>query len=649
MKCDRCSFNNALGARFCNSCGAELAINLVGEVLGDRYRVLSFVGSGGMGRVYRAEHTLLERPVAVKVLAPEYARDRVMWDRFRREALAAGRVAHPNIAATLDFGYKDTLVYSVMEYVDGTPLDAMDMPVPLTRSLDICRQIAQALGAAHDAGVVHRDVKPGNVIVCQLGDRDFIKVVDFGLAVLRINQSNPPITGPGMTMGTPAYVSPEQVLGETIDSRTDVYSLGAVLYQMLVGLPPFGYGDPATLAVNHAYKIPERPSSFSHLGDVPEDVDDFVMRLLAKDPDERPGNGIEVATELTQLLGQISSLIPALTRAERAICVVRFEHFEDIDEDVQYDVVATITSMGGRMARAAGDELLGIFDSATGAVAAAARLSASPGRSPAVAVHFGIVDIGAGGGVFGTVVNVALRMARLAAPGEALTSHEIRVKLDETLQSCLSQGGRLRLGDRARSVEIYRVTGFTTESSTDHPPVVVGEVRGKSTVAFTCACGYQGVIVVGKLSPGKAIRVRCNGCARQLSVVPRSGAALRDASGRLRDADPPDRPASESSSRESGDEDLLDSRTTNKMPEIDLARREARPGGVAHDASRRSSAARPEMSDRLIVDPPPPRPDVGHRLDPSRETPVSNSVGGPPDEEPGTEAAATPSVEISSE
>ncbi len=620
MKCDRCSYVNQLGARFCSSCGAELAINLVGAVLGERYRVLSFIGSGGMGRVYRAEHTLLERPVAVKVLAPEYARDRVMWDRFRREALAAGRIAHPNIAATLDFGYKDNLVYSVMEYVDGTPLDAMEMPIPLTRALDIARQIAQALGAAHEAGVVHRDVKPGNVIAGELGDRDFIKVVDFGLAVLRISQSNPPITGPGMTMGTPAYVSPEQVLGDPIDARTDVYALGAVLYQMIVGLPPFGYGDAATLAVSHAYKVPARPSSFSHLSGMPPGIDDFVMRMLAKDPDERPADGLEVANELAQLVGQISTLMPALTKAERSICVVRFEEVEHIDDDVRYQVIDVITGMGGRLARSVGDEIISTFESATGAVAAAARLSAAPGRAPAVAVHCGVVDLGAGGGVFGGVVNVALRMARLAAPGEALASREVQRRLDESLKSCLAEGGHLRLGDRARSVKIYRVTGFTSESSTDHPPVVVGQVRGKSTVAFICACSYQGVIVVGKLRAGKAIRVRCNGCSRQLSVVPLSGQALRDIAADQRGLD---------------SDDLLESRTTSKMPNVDAAVKEYR-RQARRDAA--SGENRPEMSDQLIVDPPPEE---------TRDLPRASRQSSDDEGDAATERAAKTSAEIS--
>lgn len=520
MICDRCREQNDIGARYCNACGAELAINLVGEVLGGRYRILSFVGSGGMGRVYRAEHTLLERPVAVKVLAPEYARDQAMWDRFRREALAAGRIAHPNIAATLDFGYEDRLVYSVMEFVDGTPLDVMEMPLTVIRALEMGRQIAHALGAAHDAGVVHRDVKPGNIIVCELGGQDFIKVVDFGLAVLRSHPSQSRNTGPGFTMGTPAYVSPEQVLGEHIDARADVYSLGAVVYEMIVGQPPFGYGDPATLSVSHAYKVPPRPTDFAHVVGVSEPVEDVIMRMLAKNPEERPADGRAVARQLTHLLGHVSTALPAIVPLTCSALIVRFENIEELDEAEQRDIFDTIRAMGGKMARSVGDELIGYFESPTAAVAAAARLAASPGSQPALAVHHGPIELGASGGVFGDTINTALRVAKLAAPGEALASSAVRDELDQHLQSCLVPGGRLRLKDRSPSGQVYRVTGFTSDETTTHPPVVIGEVRRKSTLAFTCSCTYQGVIIAGRLHADKAIRIRCAGCSRQISVVP---------------------------------------------------------------------------------------------------------------------------------
>lgn len=584
MKCDRCRYENEISARYCSSCGGELAINLVGEVLGGRYRILSFIGSGGMGRVYRGEHTLLERPVAIKVLAPEYARDQTMWDRFRREALAAGRIAHPNIAATLDFGYEDRLVYSVMEFVDGTPLDLLKMPLPVPRSLEICRQIANALGAAHDAGVIHRDVKPGNIIVCELGGQDFIKVVDFGLAVLRTRQWQARNTGPGFTMGTPAYVSPEQVLGERIDARADIYSLGAMFYEMLVGQPPFGYGDPAKLSVSHAYKIPSRPSEYSHVIDVPEEVEDFAMRMLAKHPDERPGDGRTVASRMAHLLGQVSSAVPAVLVVACSVVVMRFENIEDIDEAQQRDIFDTVRAMGGKMARSVGDDLIAYFDSPTAAVAAAARLAAETGVPPAVAVHHGEVELGSSGGVFGDTVNTALRVAKLAAPGEAIATEPLRDVLDSNLQACLTEGGRLHLRDQARSGQVYRVTGFTSDETTTHPPVVIGEVREKSTVAFTCSCDYQGVIIAGRLHTDKAIRIRCAGCGRQISVVPIFAGRFRPADSLAEQTDPDGEPQS---------------------GEYRPVRASPAPRQGENNFEERSTGRVPRLRDQLIVDPPP--------------------------------------------
>jgi hypothetical protein len=551
---------------------------------------------------------LLERPVAVKVLAPEYARDQNMWDRFRREALAAGRIAHPNIAATQDFGYEDRLVYSVMEFVDGTPLDSMTMPVSVSRALGIARQIAFALGAAHDAGVVHRDVKPGNIIVCELGGQDFIKVVDFGLAVLRTRHWQARNTNPGFTMGTPAYVSPEQVLGEHIDARADVYSLGAVLYELVVGQPPFGYGDPATLSMSHAYKHPRRPSEFSHVIDMPEDVDDFIMRMLSKSPDDRPADGRAVAELITVLTGTLTGpmngSVPAMAEVHGTVVVARFEHIEDIDEAEQRDIFDAVRAMGGKMARSAGDQFIAYFESRTAAVAAAARLAAAPGVQPAVAVHYGVIEVGSGGGIFGDTVNVALRVAKLAAPGEALATRTIREQLDPHLQECLIEGGHLRLRNHARTEPVFRVTGFTRDESSAPPPVIIGEIRRKSTVGFTCSCGYQGVIIAGRLHADKAIRIRCAGCGRQISVV-----AVARAS-QMRALGPP------------------------RVAPLDSV----------DDFETRSTGKMPFMRDQLIVDSPSKSDsaagDGGNDESPAGDLPDESPAGDLPDESPAGESPA---------
>jgi hypothetical protein len=524
MRCDRCGHVSKDRARFCSACGSELAFNLIGEVLGGRYRVLSFIGSGGMGRVYRAEHMLLEKPVAIKVLAPEYARDETMWRRFRREAFAASRVAHPHIAATLDFAYEADLVYSVMEYVDGTPLDVLidHRPVPLARSLGIAQQIALALGAAHEAGVIHRDVKPGNVIVSEIGRKDFVKVVDFGLAVLRSGLGKARTTQGGATMGTPAYVAPELVLGEPLDARTDVYALGAVLYEMIVGQPPFGYGDPAQLSVSHAYKIPTPPSEHPNVFRLPEDVDALIMAMLAKKPEHRPADGNDVAEALGRILSLISSPVPMVSQQFCAVMAVRFGDLEAAVDQARREVIGTIHELGGQVARVPGDELITYFESAALALQAAARLRSLAMVWPlAAAVHYGPIELSASGAVFGQTVNVAMRMARMADIGEALATGEVRTALDAGAPPArLSEGTRMRLVDR--SVEVYPVS----ELASDELPEIPGLMRERSAVEFTCVCGSQGVIVTGRLREGEALRARCRGCNRQLSVVPYADAAI---------------------------------------------------------------------------------------------------------------------------
>jgi hypothetical protein len=517
MRCDRCGHVSKDRARFCSACGSELAINLVGEVLGGRYRVLSFIGSGGMGRVYRAEHMLLEKPVAIKVLAPEYARDETMWRRFRREAFAASRVAHPHIAATLDFAYEADLVYSVMEYVDGVPLDLLidHRPLPLSRALAIAQQIALALGAAHEAGVIHRDVKPGNVIVSEVGRKDFVKVVDFGLAVLRSGLGKVRTTQGGATMGTPAYVAPELVLGEPLDARTDVYALGAVLYEMIVGEPPFGHGDPAQLSVSHAYKNPTPPSEHSHVFRLPDDIDELILSMLAKNPDQRPGDGNAVAEAITRILSLISSPVPMVSQQTCAVLAVRFGDLEAAVDQARREVVSTLHELAGQVARVPGDELITYFDSPANALQAAARLRNLAIVWPlAAAVHYGPIELSASGAVFGHTVNVALRMARMAEIGEALATGEVRAALGAAPPRRASEGTRMRLGDR--SVEVYPVS----ELASDDLPEIPGLIRERSAVEFTCVCGLQGVIVTGRLHEGEPIRARCRGCNRQLAVVP---------------------------------------------------------------------------------------------------------------------------------
>jgi eukaryotic-like serine/threonine-protein kinase len=235
-----------------------------------------------MGTVYRARDRVLDRTVAVKLLPAEMASDDQAADRLQREARSAARLNHPRIVPVFDAGLADGTPYLVMEYVEGRSLAeelADDGRLAPERATSIAAGIAEALAAAHAAGVVHRDVKPANVL---LVDGDDVKVADFGIA--RVTEEDT-ITHPSAVMGSAPYLSPEQARGESADARSDLYGLGVVLYEMLVGRPPFEADSPVAIAFKHLEEDPEPPSALQ--SGVPPELDRIVMTALAKDPADR--------------------------------------------------------------------------------------------------------------------------------------------------------------------------------------------------------------------------------------------------------------------------------------------------------------------------------------------------------------------------
>jgi len=263
-------------------------------VLADRYGLGSVIGRGGMARVHRGEDRVLGRTVAVKILASPYDRDERFVARFRREARAAARLAHPNIVAVFDTGSDGHTHYIVMEYVEGRTLhDAILLEAPMAprRVAEIADAMAAALAAAHQAGIVHRDVKPANVMLTPEGK---VKMMDFGLARAVDAET---LTRTGFILGTASYVSPEQAQGGSTDARSDLYSLGCVLYEMLAGRPPF-VGDSPVAALYQHVNEPALPPSMFH--PVPADLEAVVLRCLAKDPDDRFQSGLELRRELSQ-------------------------------------------------------------------------------------------------------------------------------------------------------------------------------------------------------------------------------------------------------------------------------------------------------------------------------------------------------------
>jgi serine/threonine-protein kinase len=271
--------------------------DLSGLTLGD-FQVERLLGRGGMGEVYLATQVSLNRPVALKVLRPDYLTKGTYYKRFESEATAVAKLNHPNIVHVYTIGGDDQIRFIAMEYVEGTNLrDYIDKKgaVDLPLGLSIMKQAAQAIGAAGEAGLIHRDIKPENILITRRGR---VKVADFGLCR---DQSGEELhlTQSGVTMGTPAYMSPEQAQGYPVDHRSDLYSLGATYYFMLVGVPPFHAETAVALALKHVREIPR--SLLVHRPDLPLEIDRLVMKLMAKDPADRYPSAAVLLAELGRI------------------------------------------------------------------------------------------------------------------------------------------------------------------------------------------------------------------------------------------------------------------------------------------------------------------------------------------------------------
>jgi beta-lactam-binding protein with PASTA domain/predicted Ser/Thr protein kinase len=281
------------------------------SVLGERYRVEARIGAGGMAEVYRGFDPVLHRTVAIKVLLPQFARDAGFVARFRREAQAAARLNQPTIVGVYDTGSDGDRQYIVMEFVEGRTLAdflASGRRPTLVQAVELTRKIAEALASAHAHGIVHRDIKPGNVMVTRDG---FVKVMDFGIARMQTDVTAPQTSS---VIGTPTYLSPEQAQGQAVDARSDIYSLGCVLYELLAGRPPFTGDTPVAIAYKQVNEAPVPPSA--HNPDVPPKLDAVVMKCLAKNPANRYQSAEELAADLERVKqGQEVEATPILAGA----------------------------------------------------------------------------------------------------------------------------------------------------------------------------------------------------------------------------------------------------------------------------------------------------------------------------------------------
>ena len=279
--------------------------------LGERYQVEARIGAGGMAEVFRGFDSVLSRTVAIKVLLPHFARDTSFVHRFRREAQAAARLNQPNIVGVYDTGEDDGTQYIVMEFIEGRTLAEFmstgRRPTPV-QAAEIAQKICAAIAAAHAQGVIHRDIKPGNVMITRDGT---VKVMDFGIARMLGPETAPQTSA---VLGTASYLSPEQAQGGPVDARTDIYSLGAVFYELLTGRPPFMGDSSVAVAYKQVNETPALPSSVS--SDVPARVDAVVMKALSKNPSNRYQSAEEFSADLARVIAgqevEATPLMPAM-------------------------------------------------------------------------------------------------------------------------------------------------------------------------------------------------------------------------------------------------------------------------------------------------------------------------------------------------
>ncbi len=312
-RCPVCATHYPDDVRFCPTDGQTLradqpATDLIGQIVADRYHVLRKLGEGGMGQVYLAEHVKMGRQSAIKVMNPAMAHDGDAVSRFNREAANASRITHPNVCAIYDFGETpDGLIYLAMEFIGGESLTELlerEGPLPPQRAARIFVQVAAALQAAHDLDIVHRDLKPDNIMLMRGRDgEDVVKVVDFGIAKAMSGAESQKVTRTGLVVGTPEFMSPEQLAGDPVDGRSDTYALGLVLFRMLTGRLPF---EGSSIQETMIKRLTDAPATLAAVRPdlvFPRGLQEALHTALARSPATRYQTVKKFASDVASLVG----------------------------------------------------------------------------------------------------------------------------------------------------------------------------------------------------------------------------------------------------------------------------------------------------------------------------------------------------------
>lgn len=436
--------------------------NLTGEFISGRYLVQKLIASGGMASVYLAQDKVLERQVALKVIHPHLSKDRSFVEKFQREAKMAAKLSHPNLVNVFDQGSDGDVIYLVMEYVPGITLrDAMNDfgALDANRTLEIIEPLTAGLAAAHSAGILHRDLKPENVF---LSDGGVVKLGDFGLA-RAITQH----TQTGSVVGTVAYLSPELVLRGQADARSDVYSLGVMIFEMITGRQPYQGEQAVQIAYQHANdKIPA-PSSVK--GGVPELIDEIVLWATARDPSHRPASA--------------TALVPVIARARNDLSKGLTTRLSQIDKTARIDLTQAFTAPAGAT------EVLELESFSTTEVESqvAAKLRKSNKRSKFWLALFTVLALfgGAGSGWWfssgpgGLAAIPDLTGRSLEVAIEALEPLGLSVEQSEESSASVPEGSVIRT-DPAAGTRVFKNTSVVVFISTGPKQVAVPEVTGLS-------------------------------------------------------------------------------------------------------------------------------------------------------------------------